>query len=547
MKRRLVPALAALCTSVVLVATGCAGNAYSGAQNANTLVVQGDAGNPTLVEDFNPFAGGQLGGTRLIYEPLEIASPIDGSFDEFLATKHTFTNATTLVFTLRQGVKWTDGQPFTSADVLFTFNLLKKYKALDTTGVWSVIKSVSASGDTFTATFDKANVPFAVTVAAVPIVPQHLWANVGDPTKYANTSPIGTGPFTLSSFAPTEYALAKNQNYWQAAKVAPDTVLFPAQSTNQSTNQLNVVAGDFDWSYNYLPKVKKTFTQRSPDNVYWFPPGGAIGLFMNLTKARYTNADFRKGISLALNRDTIAQKAVNGYTTAASMSGLVLPNMQKWLDPSLPNKGYVTQDLTAAKASFAKAGYTESNGRLVDSKGQQVTMTLSMPGNYSDWVTAGKETANQLGNIGIKVNLDLPQATQFQTEIQSGNFDVAMNGFAGSGVPYTDFNNGLASAFATPINTPTVNNFERYKNPDLDKALATLAAATDLKAQQQATYQLEQIMYTQTPVVLLYYGGSWGLFSTRHFTGWPSAENPYTLPTSYNSSILVVLTHLKKA
>jgi peptide/nickel transport system substrate-binding protein len=425
---------------------------------------------------------------------------------------------------------------------------LKKYKALDTTGVWGVIKSVSASGNTFTATFDKANVPFAVTVAAVPIVPQHLWGgNIGDPTKYANTNPVGTGPFTLSSFAPTQYALAKNTNYWQADKVVPQTVLFPAQSTNQSTNQLNVVAGDFDWSYNYLPDVQKTFTKRDPDNVYWFPPGGTIGLFMNLTKAPYNNADFRKGVSLAINRDTVAQKAVNGYTTAASMSGLVLPNLKKWLDPSLPNQGYVKQDLSAAKASFAKAGYTESNGRLVDSKGQQMTMTISMPANYSDWVTAAKETANQLSNVGIKVNLDLPQATQFQTEIQSGNFDAAMNAFAGSGVPYTDFNNGLASQFATPLNTPTVNNFERYKNPDLDKALATLAAATDEKAQQQATYQLEQIMYNQVPIVLLYYGGSWGLFSTRHFTGWPSADNPYTLPTSYNSSILVVLTQLKKA
>ena len=549
MKRVRVRWVAGFCAAAMLVVTGCAGNAYSGSNNASTVVIQGDSGNPTLVENFNPFAAGgtQLGGTRLIYEPLEIASPIDGTFDEFLATGHKFTTPTTLVFTLRQGVKWSDGQPFTAADVLFTFNLLKKDKALDTTGVWGVLKSVSASGNTFTATFDKANVPFAVTVAGVPIVPQHLWANVDDPTKYANTAPVGTGPFTLSSFAPTQYALIKNPSYWQADKITPETVLFPAQSTNQSTNQLNVVAGDFDWSYNYLPDVEKTYTKRDADNQYWFPPGGAIGLFMNLTKAPYTNADFRKGISLAVNRDIVAQKAVNGYTTAASMSGLVLPNLQKWLDPSIPNQGYVKQDLTAAKASFAKAGYTESNGRLVDSKGQQVTMTLSMPANYSDWVIAGKETATQLGNVGIKVNLDLPQATQFQTEIQSGNFDVVMNSFAGSGVPYTDFNNGLASQFATPINTPTVNNFERYKNPDLDKALATLAAATDEKAQQQATYQLEQIMYNQVPVVLLYYGGSWGLFSTRHFTGWPSADNPYTLPTSYNNSILVVLTQLKKA
>ena len=45
-------------------------------------------------------------------------------------------------------------------------------------------------------------------------------------------------------------------------------------------------------------------------------------------------------------------------------------------------------------------------------------------------------------------------------------------------------------------------------------------------------------MYDQVPIVLMYYGGSWGLFSTKHFTGWPSASDPYTLPTSYNNAML---------
>ena len=73
-------------------------------------------------------------------------------------------------------------------------------------------------------------------------------------------------------------------------------------------------SGKFDWSYNFLPDVKKTYVARDPKhNVYWFPPGGAIGLYLNLTKAPYSDANFRKGVSLSLNRTTIADKAVNGY------------------------------------------------------------------------------------------------------------------------------------------------------------------------------------------------------------------------------------------
>ena len=53
-------------------------------------------------------------------------------------------------------------------------------------------------------------------------------------------------------------------------------------------------------------------------------------------------------------------------------------------------------------------------------------------------------------------------------------------------------------------------------------------------------------MYNQVPVVLMYYGGSWGLFTTKNFTGWPTAADPYTLPTNYTNAMLVVLTHLSR-
>src|ERR1700757_4257771 len=92
-----------------------------------TLTIQGDAGNPTLVENFNPLSSAELGGTRLIYTPLETVSSVNGSYTPFLATGYKFTSPTTLVYTIRQGVKWSDGTPLTPADVVFTFNLLKKH------------------------------------------------------------------------------------------------------------------------------------------------------------------------------------------------------------------------------------------------------------------------------------------------------------------------------------------------------------------------------------------------------------------------------------
>ena len=537
-------ATALACTAFGL--TACAGANNSSGGSPGVLTIQGDAGDPTLTENFNPFSTTQLEGTRLIYEPLEIPSSVDGSYTPFLATGFTTPNASTVTYTLRSGVTWSDGKPFSADDVVFTFNLLKKEKALDITGVWAQLKSVTASGDKVTMTFTAPNVPFVATVSQVPIVPQHLWQSVGDPTKYTNTKPVGTGPFTLDSFAPTQYRLKKNASYWNASKIAPSEVVMPAQSSNQSTNQLDVTSGKFDWSYNYLPDVQKTYVSRDQThNKYWFPPGGAIGLFLNLTKAPYNDVNFRKGVSLALNRDTIAQKAVNGYTGAASLSGLVLPNLEKYLDPSLPNKGLVSQNTTASLAAFQQAGYTMQGGKLMKD-GKQASIKVEMPNNFSDWIAAATEMKNQLSQVGVSVSLDEPQYAQYEQDIQAGTFDAAFGGFGGTGNPYTDFNNMLNSQYAAPINTPTANNFERFKDPAVDQALATLAAATSQSAQVQDTYKLEQYMYQNQPIVLLYYGGSWGLFSTKHFTGWPSAQDPYMLPTTYNNAMLVIVSHLQK-
>jgi peptide/nickel transport system substrate-binding protein len=542
----------AAAAGLVIAASACASssqNPGSGSGGSGTLTIQGDSGSPSLVENFNPFlTANELHGAFLMYAPLEIASPVDGSYTPYLATGYKFTSPTTLVYTLRTGVKWSDGTPFSAADVVYTFNLLKKYPALDGNGIWSQISGVSASGNQVTFTFKAPNVPFAATIAAEPIVPQHIWSKIADPTKFTNTDPVVSGPFKLGSFAPTQYTLVKNPDYWAAASIAPSKVVFPAEATSQATNQLDVSSGQFDWAYTYLPDVQKTFVDRDPaTNKYWFPPGGTIALYLNLTKSPNNNVSFRQGISAALDRTAIAQKAVNGYMQQASLSGLILPNLQKWLDPSLPNKGLVSQNHAAAMADFAKAGYTMHGGKLTTSAGTQATLTIALPNSFSDWLAAGTEIKNELSADGLSVSLDLPQYAQYESDIQSGNFDAAIGGFGGTGSPYLDFNNALNSSYAAPINTPTANNFERYKSAAVDQDLSTLASSTSAATQQAATDKLETMMYSQVPIVLLYYGGSWGLFSTKNFTGWPSASDPYTLPTNYNNSLLTVVTHLKKA
>ena len=108
--------IAVLCMAGLSACGTDVSGAVGPAAAADGLTIQGDAGSPNLIEDFNPYAGSQLHGTYLLYEPLELVSGFNGAYTPYLATSYKFTSPTTLVYTLRSGVKWSDGQPLTSAD-----------------------------------------------------------------------------------------------------------------------------------------------------------------------------------------------------------------------------------------------------------------------------------------------------------------------------------------------------------------------------------------------------------------------------------------------
>ena len=127
---------------------------------------------------FNPFVPTSspysLGVT---YETLDFVNSLQsGKVTPWLARAYAWSNNNkVLTFTIRSGVKWSDGKPMTAADVAFTFNLLKKYPALDANAVWSVLSSVKQKGDQVIFAFSTPAVPYFFYVAdQVPIVPEHL-------------------------------------------------------------------------------------------------------------------------------------------------------------------------------------------------------------------------------------------------------------------------------------------------------------------------------------------------------------------------------------
>lgn len=537
--------LALISVAAVLATSACSINVQSksGGAGSGSMLVSADTGSPTFQKNFNPFSSSKRVATNYMYEPLEVVNILDGKASPFLATGFSIPDPKTVVFTIRKGVTWSDGKDFTPADVAFTFNLIKKTPALDTAGVWLHVDSLEVSGDKVTFHLKGPDVPAAFIIEQQIIVPEHIWKGVSNPVTFTNPTPVATGPYLLDKFGANQYTLKKNPKYWQADKVAAAEIVLPASNT-----QLDIVNKGYDWAYSFITDVKGTWVKaNAKHNTYWFPPGGTIALFPNLTKAPYSDVNFRQGLSWALDRDKIANDAEEGYVKAAGMSGLLLPNQQDWLNNSLPNGGAVAQDTAKALDFFAKAGYTKSGSKLVDSSGKQLQITITTANGYTDWLRGVQTVQSQLGALGISVKVDQPQPAAYTQAINNGDFELIMGSFGGTGLVYEDFNNLMNSAFATPVGTATTANFERFKDSHADALLNQLKGTKDQGEQKKIVAQLETIFYQQAPAISMFYGGLWGLFSDKQFTGWPSAKDPYAPPNTWNETPLLILTHLKKA
>lgn len=539
-RSRIIAAIAGMAV-VALVATGCSIQVRSQPDPSigkDTMLINADHGNPLFDRNFNPYIANARTASKWMYEPLFEVNPLDGKRNPWLASSWSQPDAKTIDMTIRSGVEWSNGDAFSAKDVVFTFDLLKKFPAMDVKGAWQHIDTIAQQGDHVVFHLKSEDVPSLTIIGQTYILGENHWKDVKDPTTWRDPNPVGTGPFVLGNYTDQQYSMDKNTRYWQADKIAIKHLILPATNT-----QLDTVTRGYDWAYSFISDVKGTWGAASETNTYWFPPGGVIGLIPNLTKAPYNDVNVRRGISLALDRDDIAETATEGNLKAAAQTGLILPNQEQYVNPDIPDKGVITQDVAAAKAAFAKSGWVQQDGKIVKD-GKQLSITITTANGYSDWLRAAQEVRRDLTAIGVKVTISAPQPAGYQQAINNGTFDMAMGGM-GNGDVYQAFNSLLSSDFYQPVGKSTVNNYERYKNADTQKLLDEYKATTDTAEQQEILDQLQEVVYNDLPVIGMYYGGLWGLFNTSKFVGWPSAEDPYMAPQNYDSAPLLIFSKLR--
>ena len=266
-----------------------------------------------------------------VYEPLAFVNTLQNAkATPWLATSWAWSNGNkTLTFTIRKGVKFSDGTPMTAADVAFTFNLIKKVPALDVNSVWSVLSSVTQSGDNVVMTFKAPSVPYFYYIAdQTPIVPQHVWSKISNPVTYADSNPIGTGAFVVKPCTPQNITYVANPDYWQPGEPKIAKVLYPAFTSNDPANTY-LATGQAQWGSQFIPNIKAFYTSKSPDNHYWFPPIANVSLIPNLTVPGLSDVAVRQAMAYAIDRNKVANIGEYGEEPGANQNDIARADVQR--------------------------------------------------------------------------------------------------------------------------------------------------------------------------------------------------------------------------
>ena len=543
MRRRdlFISSLAAL----ALLAGACGGGSSGNNNNAQktvggVLTIDNESG--ALWQcDFNPYNGSVNGQSfGVLYEPLVYDNLLNDKKTPWLASDYQWsTDNKTLTFTIRSGVKWTDGQPFTAADVVFSFALLKQHPEADLQSDWQVIQSVIQQGDDKVAfTFNQSAVPNFYQIAGqTAIVPQHIWSAFKDPAAQVVKDPVGTGPFTMSACTGQNITYKRNPSYWQKGLPYLDTVNYPAFLDNDPANAF-LAAGQAQWGGQFIPNIDTYYVAKDPkNNHYWFPPIDNINVWFNTTLAPLNNKAVRQAIAYSIDRPSVSQKGEFGYEPPGNQTGVLSPTFDSWIDKAQADTYGYKFDVAKAQGLLQQAGFTKgSSGIFQDSSGKKLSLSIINIAGYTDWVASVQVIQDNLKQVGIELKPVNLEATAYFDKLFTGNFELAygsVNTSPGPS-PYYELRNTLHSATTAAIGQTAAGDYGRYKNPALDALFDQYGGTTDPAKQHDLIKQVEKIMLEDVPVIPVTEGVAWYQYSTKDFAGWPTKDDPFAAPAPWN-------------
>ncbi len=518
--------------------SGQSGDA-AGAQEGPTLVVFAGSQTP-IVPNFNPYTPtvlhAAMGG---IYEPLFFYNkaqdtdpvPLLGESAEWSE------DGLELTIGLRPDVKWNDGEPLTAEDVKYSFT--NDAVQMDyVTGVEVV--------DEQTITIQFAEPSFTreySLLGATYIVPEHVFGAVDDLVTFDNSSnPVGSGPFMVENVTDAAYTVVANPNYWDPDRPGINRVQYLGIDGNSSAESL-FKTGQLDYSTFFVPQPEQLIQAGNLGYLNVASPNPTVVMIcsnadLGCTGAQ-THKEIRQALNLAIDRAEINEKAYYNLAQPASPT-FVKPNRdEQWVAPGLEVLNPENADVEAAKQVMEAAGWTLGADGIYAKDGERASIKLESVEGWSDQNAAAELMVAQAKAAGLELNNGTITADQYSDRRMTGDYELFLGALFGTPIsdPFTIYRDSFTTDYTQPVGSslePGQTNYSRYSNPEVDQAIAAAAVTNDVEQLKEAYGIVQRNIVEDVPYISLFHGGSQTFFNQTDFTGWPTEDNLYAFPASWD-------------
>jgi peptide/nickel transport system substrate-binding protein len=437
---------------------------------------------------------------------------------------------------IKSGVKFQDGTPLTASDVAFTYNyVIKNQMANLLNNVQGMVKVTAVNPTTVQFTCAHPMAVGYMEAQSVPILPEHIWKHVSPSaaaTSYGNKPPIiGSGPFETVAFNKgTSVKMVRNP-YYYGKKPTISTIYFEMYQ-NADTMVADLRAGRIDgaWGippagFSQLKSVKGIQAAAYPYYQWSYLEFNCYNKPSSLGNPVLRDPAFRQAVNYALDKQRLVNLAYDGLATPATT--ILPPNT--WSNPDYhwqppANEAY-TFDIAKASQLLTNAGYPLKNGVRLNKQGKPIVLRLQASSDDPQGQAMAKLIAGWLQQLGLTIKLSVIDPGTLTNDLYNyhgntpaPNFDMVVWWWYGWFDPGQTMN-ALMTSQEGNLNEPW------WSNAQYDKLGEAQVAATDPQQRQQLVWQMQQLMYQQSPWIPLTYPDTLEAWNTTRWTGWTRQFN----------------------
>lgn len=527
-----------------------------------TLIMAGLGGEHpgafTDVELFNHFSPGlsRSGYYQACTEGLFYYNMIGDDFIPWMAEGYEFNDDfTEVIVTLRDGVTWSDGEPFDTSDIAFTVELMLEDSSLNRAGqIIDTVESVEII-DELTIQFNltRTNPRFVFDVLTfradlgVPIVPQHVFEGQ-DAGTYGNYDPdaglpLCTGPYELVATTVEQKIWDRRDDWWAAQtgfhELPEVERLIYLPGMNEQTmvqmiinNEIDIAFSVTAANYELVQAQNPAVITHSDEPPYGFLDWWPISLGFNHDIEPFDDPEIRWAISYALDRDEIIQFAFRNTTTAIQLPYPDYPGLQPYFEhvgDLLAEYDTTEFNLDKTNEIMTGKGYTKDNEDMwVDENGERIRFEIITFPQHPSTTPQAPIVAEQLRRAGFDASFLLP--ADFVDRVYTGEAVAFLWGHGGSmNDPYTTLNNLYHMRHYRPTGETTNGaNIWRWQNAEFS---AVVDEMTAVSADDPALFDLfhaaMEIWLPELPDIMLVETVILVPMNTTYWNNWPNPDNPY--------------------